>query len=311
MIAMQRSLTIIMALLIGSAYMAGCTLPVSYRKAPQKAIEDAYLPGHFKKRIALLKLDNRSSYYRANSEHTFQTTLTKGIRRSGPDLILVTPADKGFPASFRQPPRKASGSIDNFALSQIARQEGFNAVVIGTLVGLAVRETKEGMWWFREDHAYLKIHFVLEIYDPHSAAMLLSEAFLHEFEITPDEGRRIKASREADLPQLTDIVKNIANNMGKRVTNILTNMLWTASVVAMEGEHLVIPFGQEANVRVGDELEAYDGSRTIQGAADEKFILPGFKLGEIRIAKVWPDRSEGLPISGDPIPVGSMVVPNP
>jgi hypothetical protein len=99
--------------------------------------------------------------------------------------------------------------------------------------------------------------------------------------------------------------------LGKKASLALNTMLWTASVTEVDGDQIIIPFGKESNIREGDKLEAYDGSRTMLGVESEKYIVPGFKLGEIRITKVHPHHAEGGIISGKSIPVGSIVLQKP
>lgn len=55
-------------------------------------------------------------------------------------------------------------------------------------------------------------------------------------------------------------------------------------------------------------LEVFDSTRVVEGLGEERFFMPGKKLGEIRITDVYPDKSEAVITTGDrDIQTGSVV----
>jgi hypothetical protein len=62
-------------------------------------------------------------------------------------------------------------------------------------------------------------------------------------------------------------------------------------------------------IKSGTQFEVYDSSRITEGYGEQKFFVPGYKIGEIEITQVHSDQSDGKVLTENPIPVGSVVIP--
>jgi hypothetical protein len=64
-------------------------------------------------------------------------------------------------------------------------------------------------------------------------------------------------------------------------------------VVKVQDDRVFLASGSRVGIGVGERLAVLDGQRTIQGRNGERFIVPGFEIGQIEIVQVADEMSEG------------------
>lgn len=298
------------AMIVFSLAICACaSLPSSYRKAPEKLLRDVTAASPYKPKVGLLNVANLSVMQDQNLEGKFQELFTRRFKSACTDAILITARDPVHSDFLNTYPKLESGAIDNFALSNAGRAEGYNAVITGAVGGIAIREQRKGLWSFRKNHYYLQLLVFVDVYDMHDAAKIYSEPVMKEFEVTPEDAQKIKAAETVELPVLKQTIEKIAEDAAAETCAAIESQTWKGFVVAAEDKQVKISSGSAQGIQAGQQFEVYDAARTMEGFGGQKFYVPGFQIGEIQISRVQTGQAEAKVLTEKPIPVGSIVVP--
>jgi hypothetical protein len=292
-----------------SILLACSSLPTSYRKTPDKLIRDVTAIISYKKKIGISPIDNYSSIKNQSLEKVVEQALLDSIKLQCKNTMLITPQDPGYSEFLISPPRLANGSIDNFSFSNKGRSEGYNAIVSGALTAITTREERKGIWWFRKKHYYLQILIYIDTYDPYDAAKIYSEPLMAEFEIRGEDAKKINAGDEIELPLIKETIKKMAEDAGDGICSAVNSRIWKGFITTSNPKEVTLSSGEMHGIKLGNQFEVYDSSRIVEGYGEQKFFVPGYKIGDIEINRVHSDRSGGKVLTEDSIPVGSVVIP--
>jgi len=288
----------------------GCKPISRVKNTTKKIVNDLKLSRRIlKKKVGIARFQNKTFVTDQSFERLFQDYLSRSIKAACPDLLLIKPGDPGCPGILVKPPRWTSGGVANFALAQAGKQVGLNAIIIGVLQGLSGGEEDRGVLWFKGSHYFVRILVGVAIFDTQTGAKLLDESFIHMAEIDEADFNSVRAKKMEAASVLNDAMRKAGASMGIKICDSLRTLPWKGSVVSVKGHTIVIPSGKKAGIQPGDVFEVFDIGRRIKGAEGYRFFLPGPKIGEIKIAAVFPDRAEGYSISGDRIRPGSSIQP--
>ncbi len=200
-----------------------------------------------------------------------------------------------------------SSRVDNFALSEISRQAGLNAVIAGSFVDIDIRQEKGGMLWFKSDRYLLQVQVETEVYDALTATKALDETIIFEEEVDESVYRQVRSKTGNRIPMVRKALHQIAGDMGEAVCRAMNDVYARGAVVGVEGDRILISSGQKAGIKPGQTLKAYAVGELVQGISGHRFVIPGPKIGEIKTTRVFTDRSEAKIVSGGPVPPGSSV----
>jgi hypothetical protein len=299
----------LIAVFYGSVLLACSSLPTSYRKTPDKSIRDVTAVTSYKKKIAVSSIDNISTVKNQSLEKVIEQALIDSIRLQCQNALVITPQDPGYHDFLISPPRFANGIIDNFSFSQKGRLEGYNAMVSGALTAITTREERKGIWWFRRKHYYIQILIVIDTYDPYDAAKIYSESLMTEFEIKNEDAKKINAGDLTGLPPLKETLKKMAEDAGNGICSAVSRRIWKGFVTTSSPYEVTLSGGKMNGIKPGNQFEVYNSAQVTKGHEEQKFFVPGYKIGEIEVNQVSSDRSSGKVLTEDPIPVGSVVIP--
>jgi len=292
-----------------SILLACSSLPTSYRKTPNKLIRDVTAIISYKKKIGISPIYNFSSIKNQNLEKIIEQALIDSIKLHCKNALVITPQDPGYSKFLISPPKLTNGVIDNFSFSNKGRSEGYNAIVSGALTSITTREERKGIWWFRKKHYYLQTLIFIDSYDPYDAAKIYSEPLMVEFEIRGEDAKKINAGDEIELPLLKETIKKMAEDAGDGICTAVSSRIWKGFVTTSNLKEVTLSCGELQGIKSGNQFEAYNSARITEGYGEQKFFVPGYKIGEIEINQVHSNRSNGKVLTKDPIPEGSVVIP--
>ncbi len=209
-------------------------------------------------------------------------------------------------SGFEALPRLSSGALDNFALAQIGRRIGLNAIATGALNNINLTQEIRGIM-FRDAHYFIQVTIRVEVFDTATATKILDEIFTKELEIDEMEYASIQANQEIDPAWLQEAFQELIVKMGNRICEALFDLSWAAFVVGTDGNLVHLSAGQRAGLEPGIVLDAFDSSKIITGVNGQRYIVPGLKIGEVKVQTVYPDRSEAEAVLGDDIQEGSIL----
>lgn len=306
LLGLKKTLLFLLVLIL---VVAGCSIPSSYRPAPQKTIRDFSHSGKYVKKVGILALLNNTSFVGDQVPVPFMAAFLESIQAAASDASLVIPGKMAVAPFLWNPPRIADGNLDVFALAHLARQEGMNALVSPLLMDIRVHSRKTGFWIFRDMEYDLQVQTAAALYDAITGARLALVLLNEEFEIDAYDAERIRNGEEVIAGQLIEVIQEMGEELGERMGKAIEESQWLASVVAVEDGSCLISAGSEVGVAAGDRFSVLDASGILTGLDGQKYIVPGVKIGELTVDRVTARQSLGKPNSGKLLPAGSIVVP--
>lgn len=263
--------------------------------------------GGLKKKVAITVFENRTRFASDEIRESFHRPFTAKLTRACTDTLLVTPEEKTFPDYLKKLPRLSSGLIDNFAFATTGRKYGFNAIVTGNLLDVKIDEESYGFWWFKGSRPYVELLMGVEVLDTETGAKILDERFSRKIKIPAEEFESLRQKETGALPVLAKPLQQIADDMGASICDAVNDQAWKGYIISVLPDKVILSSSNDTGLIPGDILEVYDSGSTISGLAGQQFFLPGLKIGEIRITAVYPNRSEGVVVSGTNIKEGCSV----
>jgi hypothetical protein len=305
----DRSKTSAMALLAVAFFLSGCGIAASYRPADRMTIRDVDGGSAYRKRVGVVALANTTIFTSDQIAVPFTESFLASMTAAGGDAIWVLPGDGDAPPFLSDPPRVAIGEMDVFTLSALARQTGMNAVVTPVLMDIRVRSRNTGFWFFKAVTHSLQIQTAAALYDAITGARLDLEILTDEVEIDEQDAQIIRNGREVPVDELIEMAEKMGQKLGARMGDAVDESKWYGSVVSVENGGSVISAGSAVGIAVADRFAVLGVSGVITGLDNQRFSVPGTKIGEFTITRVDDRSAFGMPVSGDPPPVGSIVVP--
>ena len=296
--------------------LAGCAKFSDVRQATKEYVNSFSTPGgHLKKKVAIVRFENKTLIKSDGLEDKFMDYLLKTIQKECSKILLLKPGDTGYPEALIDLPQQPSGDIDNLYLATTGRQLGLNAVVAGALTGISEDQEKHGMLWFKSTRPYVRVQIATAVYDSETGAKLFDDSFNHRVELEESESELWDESEfklsELDSKildmALTEAFDEIADDMGEAVCDALHDHPWRGFVTSVSDDKIIISSGKTAGLKPGDILEVYRTDDIYQGAQSQRFFIPGLKTGEVKITIVSPDRSVAEVVTGQDIKPGSSV----
>jgi hypothetical protein len=288
--------------------MTGCSTVHSIEKSTKNMVRDFKAPdGDLKKKIALTPFENKTSFKDGGMSEKIIENLARAITSSCSNILLEKPGDSGYPDELTRPPREISGRIDNFDLAKIGRRLGLNGVVTGTVINVMPDNKKKGIWWFKNTHYYVQVQIAAQVYDTETAAKLLDESFVHEVEVDEADLESIQKQPGIQASIMDEAFRAIADKMGEKICNAVVIKPWKGFIASVNADRIIINSGEKTGIKIGDLFDVVDSSGIFKGAEDQRFFIPGFKVGEIKITRVFPETAEAILISGHHIQAGFSV----
>jgi hypothetical protein len=289
--------------------VAACGIASSYRPAVRKTIDDFSDTNVYRKTVGVLALVNTTMFTSPQVASPFLQSFLEGLKSEASDVRLRLADDTDAPSFLGTPPRIANGDIDVFHLSAAARQAGMNTILSPILMDIRVRKKDTGFWFFRDVSYRLQIQTAAACYDVITGSRLALGILTDEVDITGEQADSISNGREVQVDDLVEVAEKMGEKLGERMGEAVEKSKWLTSVVAIENGSCVLPAGSEVGIRIDDRFSVLDGSAVLTGLGEQRYIEPGWKIGEITIRQVTAGNSLGSPTSGDTPPVGSILVP--
>ncbi len=258
------------------------------------------------RRVALIQFKNETIFEKFPMEKYFEEMIVKFFSGSCTGVRLVLPGSNDFPEKLGT--LTFSPSSDILATVEKGRGAGLNAILTGGILNLSLAQEDEGILWFRETKERLQIQFSLEIFDMETGAKIFDDRFIHEIkDMAPEEIEAFKTGRPALFPTLTKSLDQLARDIALKMCDAIMAQPWSGYVVSVDGNRVYLAFGKEIGIRSGEVLEVYETGKIFENLKGEKFILPGKKIGEIKVTQMEAKNSMAEIISGENIQTGNPV----
>lgn len=261
----------------------------------------------FIKKLGIAYFENRTFFPGKIFEEKIQKRFIETVEKECSDLIVVSPESEDFPETLAN--IEPFGQIDNLKLSQNAKTIGLNAVAKGTLLYVTPLEKVSGVLMFKGSKRIVELEMIIEVFDTATGAKLLDRNYIREIEVTPAEFDAVTLKEAAEFPLLTRNMIDIAEKAAEETCDIIDQQPWVSFVTGIEGNHITISAGSDSGLKEGDVLDVYAYKDIIEGVKGQKFLLPGPKIGEIKLTKVLSESARSISVLDMGIENGAVVKP--
>ena len=237
------------------------------------------------------------------------TTLVDTIRDEDDQSRLLTSQDSEFPAFMAQFAKASSASVNAAALSEKSRKQGYQGIVTAAVNDIRADTKKTGIFWLRKTRHFIHYTVTVDLYDPYTAAKIVSEVLEGSIKISQGDYDAYRAGTATSIADLNDKIEDVARDLGERIGDALEEHQWKASVLKIQGDRIVIPAGGRASLKEGDRLAVFEGRRLLEGMQGASYIAPGVQVGEIQITSVTKHMAEAKALNSGIIQKGDIVVP--
>jgi hypothetical protein len=256
--------------------------------------------------VALVPFKNETIFGQLALEKVFEGMIVKYISESCSGVRLLDPDSPGFPEFLKA--ATSSAGFDNLTMADKGREAGLNAIITGGVLNLSVAQEDEGILWFRETKEKFQTQFILEVFDMETGAKIFDDRFVQEIkDMAPEEIQAFKTGQPALFASVTENLGRLSQDIAPKICNAIMAQPWTGYVGSVEGNRVNLSFGKNIGIKSGDVLEVHDHGKVVENVSGQRFIIPGEKIGEIRISQMEDKFSTGEIISGENIHAGNLV----
>ncbi len=215
-------------------------------------------------------------------------SLVQAIENENGRIDPLAPGEAGFPAFMAGMPKSVIGGTGAVAdrAMQAARQQGFQGVVLAAVTDLRFNNRNWGFLWFRRTNYYLTFGLTVDLYDPFTGAKLVSRLKETVLKIDADEYERLQEESVTEVEALDEAMTDTAEEFGELVADQMARQPWKASVTAVQNGTLRLAADRDASLSPDGKVAIYEARRELRNRFGQKFIVPGAKIAEARIARV-------------------------
>jgi hypothetical protein len=302
---------VILALALAMAAAAGwlgCSGPGA--AAPASVADDipAVYAANLRKKMGLLPIQVETTFGDPYTGEMIGDLLTRAIREECPEIRLLRSGDDGAPPELDSSlPRTGDDGIDNFELAMMGRKLGLNAVMAVFLTSISADEKPTGFWFFKRMRYTVRGEVLIDIYDTETATKLLSRTVGAVLEIDALEIELIRARNRIESYLIEEVVEKIVAQAPDPVCDALDRQVWKSYVASSNGGTVRIASGKRSGLRSGHVLDVYASGPILEGVNGHRYMMPGPKLGEVKVKTATDASAQAVALTEDPIPAGSMV----
>lgn len=292
-------------LLFPALFMTAIMLFVQSCSSTPKNLQSGRSGYNLKKQICITRFEDKKRFDDAYLERPFQDRLVDTLLDRCKKPTFIIPGQSEFPMDLDPVPRLESGMMDNMAIADIGRQNGFNAVVTGAISD--IRQSDE-ISWLTGEHSYFQVAVTIDIYDTQTGAKLLDKTYLHEIEVDVDQASESeKESEYFDIIAIEKLLKLIVKDMNTDICKTVSGIPWQGFIIANEGDTAVISAGKKVGLKAGNHLYIYKNDQTLDGAFGNRYRVPGAVVGELELISVSDDQSKAILVEGTGAVPGNSV----
>ncbi len=271
----------------------------------QKIADDIMGKEHgLKKKIAFMPISNTD--YKEKDLDKSATIALKASLESNCDSLVITETSP-LRKALEEIPQSPPGHIDNLALAETGRIYGLGAILEQHLENIRRFTDKRGIWGFRKTCTFLQISLRIRVYDVETTSVILDKIIEDEVEVPQETWQKI-----GDVSKLKDetaqpFIVNIANRVASIVCERLSEVPWRGYITGSTNATVNLSAGKDVGLTIGDILEVFGIGEPMKGPNQHVYLVPGPKIGEIKVVKVYEHHAEATSIFGDDLEKSTSV----
>jgi hypothetical protein len=209
---------------------------------------------------------------------------------------------------LNNPPRLATGRLNNGELAQVGRALGLNAVIAVALTSISPSQEERGLLFFKDTHFFLEVEAFVEMYDTETASLLLKKSIRKEIEVDQEDISLTEQRGVVANYLMEEALDEISRRMIRLICSTAEDQPWKGYVLAVDQGQVLITSGLDVGLQRGERLYIYDSNRVIEGTGGHVYYLPGKRTGELEITAVGENQSQAEIVSGQVLRPGSLVM---
>jgi hypothetical protein len=237
-------------------------------------------------------------------------TLGNAVRNENSRLNLLTPQDSEFPSFLAELAETSTTSIDAVSMSKHGRRAGYQGLITAAVSDIRPVARKTGMFWMRKTRYFIQYSVTVDLYDPYTAAKIVSEVTEGTMQISKGDYNNLKSGVAASIDDLNETIENVALDHGDRIGEALVDHQWKSAVVKVHKDRIFVPAGgSRSGLKKGDRLMVFEGRRLLENEHGGVFTAPGVQVGELQITAIKDKMIEAKPLNAENIQKGDIVIP--
>lgn len=303
----------ILIMLLATVLLCGCGTYSNLKKSTGNMVRDFRAPDDdLKKMVFMVGLNNQVATAQQDMGAVIESSYLGALPKSCPNLLITGSENSEASQVLNLLFQKPVGAADSLDLVRIGKQLGISAVMNSRFSAIAVRQQDSGFLWFRKKLPFAWVSATTEVYDTETGAKYLDETFTRELKLTDEAAESIRKGEISSVPVVEKAVFEIIQEMADAVCDATIRKPWKGYIAKVAGtraseETLTLSSGSQSGLSAGRVLKVYEPGQRIQGAEGQTFLLPGKKIGEIRITSVSSDSAEAVATSGGGFQVDNVV----
>lgn len=270
-------------------------------------------PNSFNKKVAVVIINSSRSAFINKMEELFNQSLIRTILKKTRHLHLVTAENSGSadagPFAFKSFFQPESAVIDQPAMVELARNQGYQGVLTTHFPFIELEETKSGILWFRKKRYSIEYSIVLDMYDPSTGAKIISRIIEKKTRIEKEDYESLRNGSVVSVGDFDETITDLAEALGGQFADVLNNSIWRTSVVAVQADRVFLPARKNSGIEAGDRLAVFKIQRIKEAQSGSQFLLPEQKVAELRVVSVGEELTEAVGDAAGVIQEGDLVVP--
>jgi len=206
------------------------------------------------------------------------------------------------------------GIVTDPEMARKADQLGMNVMLTTVFSPLETQRIKTGIWPFREIMDETEIAMYVNAFDVINGTLLVTrlesvkirtKADIFDEEDEDEEPQKTKP--EIDEKTLDESLSEIVEQQAAEVGSALRERPWLGRVVSSDPSGVIINAGSDVGVLPGTLFDVLGPGETMTSAGGKILILPGLKVGEIKVTEVMKDRALASVQEGSSIQAGQVI----
>jgi hypothetical protein len=201
------------------------------------------------------------------------------------------------------------GSMTDEALINAGEDRGVHALVGCILSPVETRTLRKGFWPFRYTVRETEISLLLNVVEIYSGTLAMS--LLDGEKVYRPVSEDTEEDKKALAQGLDEAIPAILKRQRGQLLKQLADVRWYAPIRSVDGAALGLSTGLEVGIQPRQTFPVFSRGEEIRIREGRSLLLPGKKIGEIRITEVSETRSTAEAVSGGPFNPGLRVVDAP
>ncbi len=259
-----------------------------------------------KKTVWAASFKNSSFYQTDTANSSMKDIFLKALNKYDSDNIYIDKIEKEDKSTVNIP-KTVSGDVDNFALNKIGIDHGINYIIIVNFVDFTVLQKKKGIF-FKKKKAKAKLTFLLTVYNTKTAAKLIEYESVITSALKESEYNRIKNKEVFDISSVNLAIKKTVMFLGKTAWSEISKQTFAGYInKCNDGVKITVVPGKNAGIIKDCLFDVFSKGKIIKGFSQRMYIIPGHKIGEIKIVSATEKNAQAVIVSGDGFEQGCVI----